>query len=112
VSETWAALDWDDWTTRFLFFTGKGGVGKTTIAAASAIRLADTGSRVLIVSTDPPSNLADVLGSATSRTEPVPVDAVPGLHVLDMDPQAAANAYRERVLSPVAPCFRQQRWPT
>ena len=93
-------LDWGAWATLFVFFTGKGGVGKTTIAAAAAVRLADTGHRVLLVSTDPASNLADVLAVPTSQEDPVPVAAVPGLDVLDLDPQAAAGAYRERVLAP------------
>lgn len=57
-------LDWTHWPTRFLFFTGKGGVGKTTVAAAAALALADGGRRVLIVSTDPASNLGDVFGTA------------------------------------------------
>jgi arsenite-transporting ATPase len=95
-----AALDWGGWATRFVFFTGKGGVGKTTIAAASAVRLADAGQRILLVSTDPASNLADVLGAPAGREHPVPVAGVPGLDVLDLDPQAAAGAYRERVLRP------------
>ncbi|MGE5291995.1 MAG: arsenical pump-driving ATPase [Micromonosporaceae bacterium] len=93
-------LDWDAWPTLFVFFTGKGGVGKTTIAAAAAVRLADAGHRVLLVSTDPASNLADVLSAPTSQHNPVPVSAVPRLDVLDLDPQAAASAYRERVLAP------------
>ena len=94
------ALDWDAWATAFVFFTGKGGVGKTTIAAAAAVHLADTGHRVLLVSTDPASNLADVLAAKTGREHPVPVPAAPGLDVLDLDPHAAANAYRERMLAP------------
>ncbi|NYD42224.1 ArsA-related P-loop ATPase [Nocardioides panaciterrulae] len=94
------SLNWDDWDTPYLFFTGKGGVGKTTIAAAVAVHLADTGHRVLLVSTDPASNLRDVLGAATGEQRPVPVVAVPRLDVLDLDPQVAADAYRERVLAP------------
>jgi len=93
-------LDWDRWSTTFLFFTGKGGVGKTTIAAAAAVRLADAGQRVLLVSTDPASNLADVLGAPTGGQHPVPLTAVPRLEVLDLDPQLAADSYRERVLTP------------
>jgi len=56
-------LDWVGWKTRFLFFTGKGGVGKTTIASTVAVRLAEAGKRVLVVSTDPASNLDDVFAS-------------------------------------------------
>ncbi|HEX2809392.1 MAG TPA: TRC40/GET3/ArsA family transport-energizing ATPase, partial [Kineosporiaceae bacterium] len=87
--------------TAFLFFTGKGGVGKTSTAAASAIALADAGARVLIVSTDPASNLDEVLGiGAQDRSAPVPVPGVQGLKALNIDPQAAAAAYRERVVGP------------
>lgn len=95
-----AALDWADWSTRFVFFTGKGGVGKTTIAAAVAVRLADAGQRVLLVSTDPASNLTDVLGAATGDDQPLPITDVERLDVLDLDPQLAADAYRERTLAP------------
>ncbi len=93
-------LDWGDWATPFVFFTGKGGVGKTTMAATSATRLADTEHQVLLVSTDPASNLAEVLGVPTREDGPIPVMAVPRLDVLDLDPQVAADAYRERVLAP------------
>ena len=94
------SLDWTNWPTRFVFFTGKGGVGKTTIAAAVAVALADTGQQVLLVSTDPASNLTDVLGTATGHDQPLPVTDVPRLDVLDLDPQLAADAYRERTLAP------------
>ncbi|WP_237214258.1 TRC40/GET3/ArsA family transport-energizing ATPase, partial [Falsiroseomonas oryziterrae] len=82
---------------RHLFFTGKGGVGKTSIACASAIALAEAGRRVLLVSTDPASNLDEMLGVALSAT-PRPVPGVPGLSALNIDPDAAADAYRARVL--------------
>lgn len=85
--------------TRFLFFTGKGGVGKTSLACASAIALADRGKRVLLVSTDPASNLDEVLGV---RLGPAPADipGAPGLLALNIDPQTAARAYREKVVGP------------
>lgn len=86
--------------TRFLFFTGKGGVGKTSLACASAIALADRGRRVLLVSTDPASNLDEVLGQRLTN-EPHPIDAAPGLEALNIDPAQAARAYRERVVGPV-----------
>ncbi|MBZ8140768.1 arsenical pump-driving ATPase [Rubrivivax gelatinosus] len=89
-----------DQPPRFLFFTGKGGVGKTSIACASAVRLADAGRRVLLVSTDPASNVGQVFGVAIGN-QVTPVDAVPGLHALEIDPQAAAQAYRERLVGPV-----------
>ena len=85
--------------TRILFFTGKGGVGKTSSACATAIGLADAGKRVLLVSTDPASNLDEVLGVALSSAL-TPVPAVPGLAALNIDPEQAAQDYRERVVGP------------
>ncbi len=85
--------------TRILFFTGKGGVGKTSAACATAIGLADAGARVLLVSTDPASNLDEVLGVALGSS-PTPIPAVPGLAALNIDPEQAARAYRERVVGP------------
>jgi arsenite/tail-anchored protein-transporting ATPase len=84
---------------RNLFFTGKGGVGKTTTAAASAIALAGRGRRVLLVSTDPASNLDEVLG-ADLGSEPRDVPGAPGLSALNIDPEEAARAYRERMVGP------------
>ena len=84
---------------RNLFFTGKGGVGKTSVACATAVRLADQGKKVLLVSTDPASNLDEVL-STTLRNHPTPVAAVPGLSAMNIDPEQAAAAYRERMIGP------------
>jgi arsenite-transporting ATPase len=84
--------------TRFLFFTGKGGVGKTSLSTATAIHLADAGKRVLLVSTDAASNLDEMLGVALSN-QPVAVPGVPGLQMLNIDPDSAAEAYRQRVLA-------------
>ncbi len=84
--------------TRFLFFTGKGGVGKTSLSAATALALADAGKRVLLVSTDAASNLDEMLG-VPLRNSPVPVPGVTGLSVLNIDPDNAAEAYRVRVLA-------------
>jgi len=84
--------------TRHLFFTGKGGVGKTSLSTATAIALADAGQRVLLVSTDAASNLDEMLGIHLSNT-PVPVPGVPGLSVLNIDPDVAAEHYRQRVLA-------------
>jgi arsenite/tail-anchored protein-transporting ATPase len=85
--------------TRHLFFTGKGGVGKTSVACSTAIGLADARKRVLLVSTDPASNLDEVLGVSLG-TRPTAVPGVPGLSALNLDPEAAAHAYRERVVGP------------
>lgn len=93
-------MTWLEVPPRHLFFTGKGGVGKTSLAAATAVSLADEGRRVLLVSTDPASNLDDVLGVALGR-EPRAVPGVPGLEALNIDPEAAAQAYRDRVVGPV-----------
>ncbi len=86
-------------TTRHLFLTGKGGVGKTSTACATAIGLAGLDRRVLLVSTDPASNLNEVLGQPIGTT-PTPIAGVRGLSALNVDPEAAAAAYRERVIGP------------
>ena len=85
--------------TRYLFFTGKGGVGKTSLACSTAVTLADMGRRVLLVSTDPASNLDEVL-AVNLCTEPKAVPDVPGLFAFNIDPEAAARAYRERLVEP------------
>jgi arsenite-transporting ATPase len=85
--------------TRHLFFTGKGGVGKTSNACATAVALADQGRRVLLVSTDPASNLDQVFGVSIGN-QPTPLLEVPGLFAINIDPEAAARAYRERVVGP------------
>jgi arsenite-transporting ATPase len=85
--------------TRVMFFTGKGGVGKTSLACATAVTLADNGRRVLLVSTDPASNLDEVLGVGLS-THPTDVPGVPRLSALNIDPDVAAHEYRERVVGP------------
>ena len=84
----------------FLFFTGKGGVGKTSLACATAVRLADEGKRVLLVSTDPASNVGQVFGVAIGNVI-TPIEAVSGLAALEIDPEAAAQQYRERIVGPV-----------
>ena len=84
--------------TRFLFFTGKGGVGKTSLSTATALKLSDAGKQVLLVSTDAASNLDEMLGIQLSN-QPVPVPGAPGLSVLNIDPDVAAESYRQRVLA-------------
>jgi arsenite/tail-anchored protein-transporting ATPase len=85
--------------TRYLFFTGKGGVGKTSISCATAIALADAGRRVLLVSTDPASNLDEVL-SVSLGSSPVAVPGALGLEAMNLDPEVAAAAYREKMVAP------------
>jgi arsenite-transporting ATPase len=85
--------------TRNLFFTGKGGVGKTSVACSTAVRFADAGRWVLLVSTDPASNLDEVLG-VTLGHHPTPVPGVAGLAAMNLDPEQAAAEYRERMVGP------------
>jgi arsenite-transporting ATPase len=87
--------------TRHLFFTGKGGVGKTSLSSAAALALADAGQKVLLVSTDAASNLDEMLGIELRNTA-TPVPGVPGLSVLNIDPDNAAESYRLRVLAQMA----------
>lgn len=85
---------------RFLFFTGKGGVGKTSIACAAALALVGAGKTVLLVSTDPASNVGQVFG-ITIGNKITAIPAAPGLSALEIDPEAAAADYRERIVGPV-----------
>lgn len=86
--------------TPYIFFTGKGGVGKTSLASATAVKLADEGKSVLLISTDPASNLKEVL--ETNITEKImEVNGVPKLHAVNIDPELSAEEYRNRVISPM-----------
>lgn len=85
---------------RFLFLTGKGGVGKTSIACASATELARRGNRVLLVSTDPASNVGHVFDQPVGN-KITPIEGVKGLDALEIDPEVAAEEYRERALAPI-----------
>jgi len=87
--------------TRLMFFTGKGGVGKTSLACAIAVELADQGKRVLLVSTDPASNLGQVFQQEIGEHEPTAILGVRGLNALNINPEAAAQAYRDRIVGPV-----------
>ncbi|CCD95254.1 Arsenical pump-driving ATPase (Arsenite-translocating ATPase) (Arsenical resistance ATPase) (Arsenite-transporting ATPase) [Bradyrhizobium sp. ORS 375] len=97
--------------TPFLFFTGKGGVGKTSLACATALALADRGLRVLLVSTDPASNLDEMLEVELSDS-PVPVPNAAGLFAMNIDPEAAAESYRARVLDQLEPTATDQERST
>ena len=99
-------MAWLDSPTRFLFFTGKGGVGKTSIASATAIAMADAGRRVLLVSTDAASNLDEMLGVRLSN-HAVAVPGVPGLQLINIDPDVAARDYRQRVIDQMGPLAGQ-----
>ena len=92
-------MEFLDCPTRNLFFTGKGGVGKTSMACATAIALADHGSRVLLVSTDPASNLDEVLAVPLSN-KPTRIGSVKNLWAMNIDPEQAAAEYRERMVAP------------
>ncbi len=96
-----------DHPPRFLFFTGKGGVGKTSIACAMAVQLAGAGRRVLLVSTDPASNVGQVFGISIGD-QMTAIPAVPNLSALEIDPQAAAQAYRDRIVGPVRGVLPEQ----
>ncbi|MDF2941691.1 MAG: hypothetical protein K0S01_549 [Herbinix sp.] len=85
--------------TKYLFYTGKGGVGKTSTACATAVTLADSGKKVLLISTDPASNLQDVF-QIELNNKGVPIKEVPGLVVINLDPIEAAAEYRESVVAP------------
>ncbi len=92
-------MDFLERAPRNLFFTGKGGVGKTSVACATALTLAKRGRRVLLVSTDPASNLDEVLETKLGSA-PTQIAGVPRLFALNIDPEAAAHAYRERMVGP------------
>ncbi len=92
--------------SRFMFFTGKGGVGKTSLSCAAALALADQGKRVLLVSTDPASNLDEMLGVELC-SKPSLVPGMPTLWALNIDPEAASDAYRGRVMAQLDPKAEQ-----
>ncbi|GAA2025773.1 arsenical pump-driving ATPase [Terrabacter terrae] len=94
------SLPFLDAPPRFLFFTGKGGVGKTSLACATAVHLVGQGKRVLLTSTDPASNVGQVF-NATVGNVVTPVPGIPGLDALEIDPQQAADAYRAAIIDPV-----------
>ena len=95
------SVDWITQATRYMFFTGKGGVGKTSLACATAVALADAGKRVLLVSTDPASNIQHVFDTTIGEEYPTAIPSVPRLLALNIRPAAAAAAYRERAIGPM-----------
>src|SRR5512143_292045 len=93
--------------TRFLFFSGKGGVGKTSMACTIALHLADEGQRTLIVTTDPASNLADVFEQPIGHRV-TPVGGVQNLWAMEIDPDQATEEYKDRALGPIRAAFPPQ----
>lgn len=85
--------------TKYFFFTGKGGVGKTSVACATAVTLADNGKKVMLISTDPASNLQDVFGLELDN-KGTAIPEVPNLVVVNLDPIEAAREYKEKVIGP------------
>lgn len=85
--------------TKYLFFTGKGGVGKTSTACATAVSLADEGKKIMLISTDPASNLQDVFDTELNN-KGVQIKDVPNLVVANFDPEQAATEYKESVIAP------------
>lgn len=84
---------------QYIFFTGKGGVGKTSAASASAVALAEIGKKILLVSTDPASNLQDLfeLKASNEKTE---IESVKNLYLMNLDPIVSAEKYKESVVAP------------
>lgn len=85
--------------TKYLFFTGKGGVGKTSVACATSVTLADTGNKVLLISTDPASNLQDVFNIELNN-KATEIKEIPNLSVVNLNPEEAAIEYRDSVIGP------------
>ncbi len=94
-------------TTQFIFFSGKGGVGKTSMACTTAVRSADDGKRTLIVTTDPASNLADVFEQPIGH-KITPIEGVEGLWAMEIDPDQATAEYMDRALAPLRAVFPEQ----
>jgi arsenite-transporting ATPase len=93
--------------TQYIFFSGKGGVGKTTMACAHAVRYADEGKRTLIVTTDPASNLADVFEQKIGH-QVTPIGSVPNLSAMEIDPDTATREYIDRAMAPIRAAFPPQ----
>src|SRR5512140_2900581 len=93
--------------TQFIFFSGKGGVGKTSMACTHAVRFADQGKRTLIVTTDPASNLADVFEQAIGHAI-TPIVGIPNLYAMEIDPDQATQEYIDRAMAPIRAAFPPQ----
>jgi arsenite-transporting ATPase len=86
--------------SKFIFFSGKGGVGKSTMSCAAAVWLAKAGNKTLLVTTDPAPNLTDIFGQTIGH-QVTPVQGVENLHAIEIDPDEASEEYRERIIAPV-----------
>lgn len=91
-------------STQFIFFSGKGGVGKTSMACATAVRHADAGQRTLIITTDPAANLADVFEQPIGH-HITPLKGIANLWAMEIDPDTATEEYKERALAPLRDIF-------
>ena len=94
-------------TTEYIFFSGKGGVGKTTMACTHAVRLAEEGKKTLIVTTDPASNLADVFEQPIGH-QVTPIQGLPNLWAMEIDPDKATQEYIDRAMAPIRAAFPPQ----
>lgn len=93
--------------THYLFFSGKGGVGKTSLACTHAVRYADEGKRTLIVTTDPASNLGDVFEQKIGH-QVTPIKGVPNLSAMEIDPDKSTQEYIDRAMAPIRAAFPPQ----
>ncbi len=94
-------------STKYMFYSGKGGVGKTSMACVTAVRLADEGKRTLIVTTDPASNLADVFEQKIGH-EVTPIADVKNLWAMEIDPDVATTEYIDKAMAPIRAAFPPQ----
>lgn len=83
--------------TKSIYFTGKGGVGKTVVSCATAVHLAEKGYKTLLITTDPASHIGEVLGHSV-EDKALPVEDVPGLDAVIIDQEKATEEYKQRML--------------
>jgi arsenite-transporting ATPase len=94
-------------TTQYIFFSGKGGVGKTSMACATSVRYADLGKKTLIVTTDPAANLSDVFEQEIGHRITA-IKGVENLFAMEIDPDTATAEYKERSLAPMRDLFDEE----
>lgn len=93
--------------TKFIFFSGKGGVGKTSMACTTSVYYADQGKKTLIVTTDPAANLADVFEQEIGH-KITKINGIENLFAMEIDPEKATNEYKERSLAPMRELFDEE----